>query len=267
MLEIGRELKQAREEQRLTLEELSTRTMIAKKYLSALEEGRFELFPGEVYLKGALRKYAGELRLDPEVLLGRYDQTQPAKTEEKKVAQPTVTQRPAVKVVRRTTKRINKRRLALFVMVIILFTAGVRTISNMVGKEPPPVAGPVHSEEPVVEQPVEELPVIAPEEPEPPVLRVARDDSTTAVAFLVFNAEALAAEISFTDKCWVRVDADGSRTLEATFLSGQSQTLTAARLISVRIGNPPAVKLKINGVEVELPPSRTPYTLTIKLED
>ena len=72
MQEIGQVLRQAREERGMTLEQVSSRTMIAKKYLRALEEGNFEIFPGEVYLKGALRKYAAELGLNQEGLVSRY---------------------------------------------------------------------------------------------------------------------------------------------------------------------------------------------------
>ena len=46
--------------------------MIPKKYLVALEEGNFKAFPGEVYLKGALRQYSAELKLNPKEMLERY---------------------------------------------------------------------------------------------------------------------------------------------------------------------------------------------------
>jgi len=73
MHEIGYSLKQAREEMQMTIEDLSCRTMIAKKYLLALENGEYEKFSGEVYLKGALRKYALEVGMDPKQVISWYE--------------------------------------------------------------------------------------------------------------------------------------------------------------------------------------------------
>ena len=53
MHNIGQQLKEAREAQGLTLAEITERTMIPIKYLTALETEQFAHFPGEVYLKGA----------------------------------------------------------------------------------------------------------------------------------------------------------------------------------------------------------------------
>ena len=42
--------------------------------MTALETEQFALFPGEVYLKGALRKYAAELGLDAQALVDSYNE-------------------------------------------------------------------------------------------------------------------------------------------------------------------------------------------------
>ena len=58
MFEIGNSLREARLRQGLDLPQVEADTKIRAKYLRALEEERFELLPGETYVKGFLRTYA-----------------------------------------------------------------------------------------------------------------------------------------------------------------------------------------------------------------
>ena len=50
-MEIGQELKAAREAMGLSLEEVEQATKIRRKYLQALENEQFDLLPGAVYAK------------------------------------------------------------------------------------------------------------------------------------------------------------------------------------------------------------------------
>lgn len=72
MEEIARRLEATRREKGLTLEEIEAATHIRKKYLLALEQGRPNVIPGEVYLKGFLRSYGNYLGLDGEALVEEY---------------------------------------------------------------------------------------------------------------------------------------------------------------------------------------------------
>jgi len=68
---IGQNLRKAREEQELSLEEISLVTHIKEPYLEAMEAGRFEALPSPVQQKGFLRTYALHLGLDPKPLVNR----------------------------------------------------------------------------------------------------------------------------------------------------------------------------------------------------
>jgi cytoskeletal protein RodZ len=74
MEEIGKLLREVREEKGLTLDDISRETKIQKKYLSALEEGDFSLFSGEIYIKGALRNYAQAVGINVSEILSLYSQ-------------------------------------------------------------------------------------------------------------------------------------------------------------------------------------------------
>src|SRR3989337_4257755 len=70
---IGRQLRQAREERNLTLEQVAQATHIRLHYLEALERGDFSRLPSKAQGRGFLRAYAGYLGLNPEPFLSSLD--------------------------------------------------------------------------------------------------------------------------------------------------------------------------------------------------
>jgi len=72
MASIGERLKEAREAQNKSLNEVSSETNISKKYLEALEENSFEIFPAEVYVRGFLKNYSNALGLEAQDILDEY---------------------------------------------------------------------------------------------------------------------------------------------------------------------------------------------------
>lgn len=73
MEEVGTLLREAREANSLTLDDVQASTRIPKKYLHAMEEGRFRALPTPVHARGYLRNYAKFLKLDSKPLLDRYE--------------------------------------------------------------------------------------------------------------------------------------------------------------------------------------------------
>lgn len=65
-------LKSRRAERKISLATVQKETRISLSYLEAMEAGRWEIFPAEVYLLGFLRKYASYLGLNPEEVVGLY---------------------------------------------------------------------------------------------------------------------------------------------------------------------------------------------------
>ena len=55
---LGPTLKRAREARRLTLEDVAATTRISLRYLTAIENSRFDSFVGAVYALGFVRAYA-----------------------------------------------------------------------------------------------------------------------------------------------------------------------------------------------------------------
>jgi hypothetical protein len=72
-MNIGSELKAARQSRKITLETVSQRTKIPVKYLEALEENHFDVFPSHTYAKGFIRAYAKVVGMDPMVLTRQFN--------------------------------------------------------------------------------------------------------------------------------------------------------------------------------------------------
>ncbi len=69
-MSIGSQLRQARQSQTLSLDQVSQATHIKLHYLEALEADQFQLLPSAAQLRGFLRTYAEYLKLNSAELLG-----------------------------------------------------------------------------------------------------------------------------------------------------------------------------------------------------
>lgn len=72
LIEIGGQLKAAREAQGVSLEDVSARLKIREDHLQALENNDFDRLPGHVYAIGFIRTYAAHLGLNAADLISRF---------------------------------------------------------------------------------------------------------------------------------------------------------------------------------------------------
>jgi cytoskeleton protein RodZ len=80
-MSFGSTLKQAREAQGLSTQDLSLKTKIRSDYLRALEDGNTALLPERTFARSYLQRYARELGMDPAPLLSDFDRLLPASPE------------------------------------------------------------------------------------------------------------------------------------------------------------------------------------------
>ncbi len=62
--QIGSKLRQLREQQHLSIEDISARTQIQPRLVQAIEEGHIEMLPESIYVKGMVKRYGNSLGLD-----------------------------------------------------------------------------------------------------------------------------------------------------------------------------------------------------------
>lgn len=68
----GDKLREIRMEKKLSIDQVARETKISKKYLDAIEENDFSIFPSETYLIGFLRSYTEYLGLDSSKYITQY---------------------------------------------------------------------------------------------------------------------------------------------------------------------------------------------------
>lgn len=79
--DLGRALREQREQRGLSLEQAANSTRIRRHYLAALEEGEFGALPSAAQVRGFLRAYAEYLDMDSEQLLEQLKPAAPVSTE------------------------------------------------------------------------------------------------------------------------------------------------------------------------------------------
>lgn len=75
--ELGSRLKEERERKNISIEDLQRETKIQKRYLLAIEEGRFDVLPGKFYARAFIKNYAEAVGLDPDQLFAEYSHELP----------------------------------------------------------------------------------------------------------------------------------------------------------------------------------------------
>ncbi|OBA01109.1 XRE family transcriptional regulator [Paenibacillus polymyxa] len=69
MSELGQQLKEARLQKGLSLDDVQEMTKIRKRYLEAIETGDYKVLPGSFYVRAFIKTYAETVGLDPDEIL------------------------------------------------------------------------------------------------------------------------------------------------------------------------------------------------------
>ncbi|MDY7222936.1 helix-turn-helix domain-containing protein [Halalkalibacterium halodurans] len=163
MSELGQRLREIREEKQLSLDDLQRTTKIQKRYLLAIEEGRYDVLPGVFYARAFIKTYAEAVGLDPEQLFDEFSNELPN-------PQKDLPDRPArSERMKRTAPPVPKKKSKLFsllpmvaaVAAILLLAIGIWYFAqgNDRAQEPPPEEHDVEAEvgeDPGVEEVEEE---------------------------------------------------------------------------------------------------------------
>ncbi|OZB97866.1 RodZ domain-containing protein [Paenibacillus sp. XY044] len=81
MSELGQQLKEARLQKGMSLDDVQEMTKIRKRYLEAIEAGDYKVLPGSFYVRAFIKTYAETVGLDPDVLLEGHKKEAPPEPE------------------------------------------------------------------------------------------------------------------------------------------------------------------------------------------
>ena len=73
MSQVGEQLHAAREALKLTIQQIADATKIRTDHIRALEEGHYEVFSAPVYIRGFVRIYANQLKLNTAQIMSVLD--------------------------------------------------------------------------------------------------------------------------------------------------------------------------------------------------
>ncbi len=224
---IGQKLSEQRRKLGKSLKEVEADLRIRVKYLENLENDRFDLLPGEAYVRAFLRTYSSYLGLNADSIIDEYESLY---TTENETKPPFLDSFPIRSLLRILT--------IAFLGTIIAIAAWL----SIPKKEPiPRMPAP----------PVEEISTPTLENQKHKLI-VPQKETTPAPVSNQENNEQfkLTLKVDKGGRCWVRVKTGNETVFEKTLEAGESKTLDLATTVTVRLGNPAAVRIYINDKEI-----------------
>lgn len=212
---LGDRLRRSRENLGYTYEDIHRQTHLPIRYLQALEEENFQVFPAEVYLHGTLRSLGKFLRIPENELLELYRQLRPPGAAEPavKMGPTSPAAEPMADVGVRVFTSRNRSRRGVWLFLLFVCAAGLlgwawRFQKGRLRFGPPPPAAPA---------------------------AVHRLEART------------------TDDVWILLSADGQTLFEGILPKGSQREWTAPGRFRIKAGNVRGIRLFLDGQPVELP--------------
>ena len=280
MESLGAILKEIRETNNISLEEVEAATKIRRKYLEAIEADNYDAIPGKVYAKGFVKSYARYFKIDQEpVIQEMIEET----FGEKKASIPMAESTPSAEPLKRQNKEkhsllekipakerpiedkpLNKKLsrivgISVLFVVLLLAIGGIYSIFNQDDlnendNQYVDIDDSAQNNDNDSQDQNGETNNAANGDEQNPAnnQQDAQQNQPPAVQEPVYNGltmtiTLLDVEPSVVDKCWLQVTADGKLLWEETLNEGASKTIEAKESIKIKAGNAGVVNINLNG--------------------
>jgi cytoskeletal protein RodZ len=238
VFEIGESLREARIKRNLSPGDVQKAIRIRDRYLQALEEERWELLPGDAYVKGFLRSYADFLGLDANLYIDEYNSRFSHAEEPQFAPQPLRKARPA-------SRRAGWLRPLLAIGVIVAIVVGVA--AWQLGRSPQKSGTP------------------------PPATATKTGTTKTATTTTTTHKKSKkqhhtalptrAVLVASRGDCWLWVrsgSASGPTVYEGTLLQGKTLPVSLKKgPLWIRVGDPGSLDVRLGGKIASGLPSQT----------
>jgi cytoskeletal protein RodZ len=279
LTELGKKLREAREQQNMSLEDLQKLTKIQKRYLVGIEEGNYQLMPGKFYVRAFIKQYCEAVGLNPDEIFEEYKSDIPVtQTEELPEQLSRVRTRKETPVqdskVFDALPKILLTVGAIGIAVLIWVFLQNREMANEENISPETTTEVEQSENvpPAAEEPEDETekdqPVEEEEETEKQtetedaaeetnsqeVVEVQKNGKSAVLQLQ--NADEFQVELSSTGETWIGVkNGKGNSFYQGMLKSGETKTFDFAKETEIRfnIGDTRYAELKVNGKSVPFP--------------
>ncbi|KQY83182.1 XRE family transcriptional regulator [Paenibacillus sp. Root52] len=118
MSELGQQLREARLQKGMSLDDVQEMTKIRKRYLEAIEAGDYKVLPGSFYVRAFIKTYAETVGLNPDELLEGHKKDVPA--EEAEATMEPVIQKRSSRPVERNTRWMSVALMWTFPLLILV---------------------------------------------------------------------------------------------------------------------------------------------------
>lgn len=233
LAEIGARLREARQAQETTLEEISGKTMIPTRLLSAIEEGRVDSLPEAIYTRGFIRRFGDSVGLNGTKLADVYTGN---------LSQDHLETETKIKKRKKLMGglRGGLRPVHLYILYIVLIMsagAGLSYLTNPAAitstRETPASSGAIDPQpeqaptpdKPNAQQGASPKPVAAPTAPKPDTVRV---------------------DLTIKEASWMEIVVDGEVSYEGILSPGTNKTVVAKKELVITAGNAGGVMLAVN---------------------
>jgi len=220
---IGPALRKEREARGVTLAEIANETRIGTRFLQALEDEEFDLFPGKFYIHYYIKNYLKACGADETAFFNTYQEYLNQVAKKGDVAPPDMYMQKMAYLKFRKSRKIFLAILLLAVLAILgyLFLGPPRLLDVFLSSTPSAhFAVPAFSDH---------------------LLRLEAESCPSETP--------LTARLALDASSWLQLWRGGEKLAERTFFKGETFTLHGYQLILV-IANPPALRLTLNGREV-----------------
>ena len=283
----GGALRNAREKLGLTTQEIASRLRLSYKQIEALEADNFVVLPEATIVKGFIRNYAKQLKIDAEPLLDAYNVIMPSKAPQSFTLQPSVD----MKVTEYQKPNVLRN---IFLGVLVVLGVGTWLFYQNYVQKPSPVNPSAELTQttpaellpeaalPAAERSVEQtttqltLPAAAADAASAtlaaPAAPVANNLPPTSLSTnplapsrldknmtLPMPSELAAGmsklEFAATQETWVSVtDANGREIYSKTLFEGNRESIEVKLPANITVGNSLGTSLSVNGKAVDLAP-------------
>jgi cytoskeleton protein RodZ len=239
---VGEELSRARQERRLTVEDIAADTRIRATLIHAIEADNFKPCGGSVYARGHIRSIARVVGIDPGPLLAEFDKAhEGAAPAPVTLATATPTDHQAVARSERHGPNWAAAMVAVLVLVVVAAAVPFLTKHHSSSNPPSSNAGVA----PATHHSAKPAPTPSTTSSPPP--------SATAQ----LNTKEASMLIRTThDTTWMSVKTVNDKVLfEGLLTAGHQKLFTSKHGLTFTIGNAPAVDVVVNGHDIGSPPS------------
>ncbi len=220
---VGNALRKEREARGVSLDDIARETRIGTRFLQALEEENFDLFPGAFYVHYYIKNYLKACGADATAFFNTYQDylKRALRRGEELPPDQYMHKMNYARFRRRRTLLIALLALALLALLAWQLLGPPRWLDKALASRPAP----------------------------PPAIPPFSDHLDLAEEQSCLTRAPLEARLDLEAPCWLSLWRGSEKVAERTFRSGESVALSGYRLTLV-IASPPALRLRLNGREV-----------------